>query len=391
MSDFVNWGDHIDDRGKTQYFHGRDNILNAFRIRLKYAADDRSKGTTFLIQAAPGAGKSALLHECAGVAEKDGWKAAEIPLSALWDVPTLLDALGRGEETKKRGSWSGGIKGRLGVLSALTVGARINYKSRKITAPRDTIQVLQSGEGWLVLLLDEAQVLAKRTPGEHAAHVTILLDAIHNGKLGRPVMLAVAGLSSTKEAFRKFGVSRFKANCYAELGPLKPEAERKVIADWLQMEGLARGDIRPWMEAIRQETHGWPQHIASYAQPAALQVRADRRRMTPAGLEAVLETGRDQRAKYYRSRLDGLPERHRQAIAQAFAAARADSTQTDSVILDCIQDVCREPGEAQETFDKALAQGVIDNRNGRFVIPVPSMHDWLLENYGPDRGEFLPD
>ncbi len=124
-----------------------------------------------------------------------------------------------------------GIKGRLGVLSALTVGARINYKSRKITAPRDTIQVLQSGEGWLVLLLDEAQVLAERTPSEHAAHVTILLDAIHNGKLGRPVMLAVAGLSSTKEAFRKFGVSRFKANCYAELGPLKPEAERKVIAD----------------------------------------------------------------------------------------------------------------------------------------------------------------
>ena len=52
------------DRGASKYFHGRRQILRDFR-KLAERAIQAKSGTTFLIQGAPGAGKTALLAECA--------------------------------------------------------------------------------------------------------------------------------------------------------------------------------------------------------------------------------------------------------------------------------------------------------------------------------------
>lgn len=87
------WADDIDDRGKTEYFHGREEVLGAFRKRLQFTVDDSTKGTTFLIQAAPGAGKSALLYECARRAGKRGWETLKINTKALWDTDAMCQLL----------------------------------------------------------------------------------------------------------------------------------------------------------------------------------------------------------------------------------------------------------------------------------------------------------
>ena len=51
------------DRGPAKYFHGRKQILHDFN-ELVERATQADSGTTFLIQGAPGAGKTALLYEC---------------------------------------------------------------------------------------------------------------------------------------------------------------------------------------------------------------------------------------------------------------------------------------------------------------------------------------
>lgn len=38
-------------------------------------------------------------------------------------------------------------------------------------------------------------------------------------------------------------------------------------------------------------------------------------------------------------------------------------------------------GQADKLFRRAARQGAIDERRGRYVIPVPSMQDWLVSNY----------
>ena len=138
----------------------------------------------------------------------------------------------------------------------------------KFKLPGHTPQsIIARGKAPLLLILDEAQELgqwkgAERTQENHEL-VQTFLDRIHNGKLAsRPVMLIAGGLGTTKQAFKNMGVSRLKTNCYVDLEPLKPEEERKVIVDWLQLEGKAKGDPLPWIDAIAAEPHGWPQHIA---------------------------------------------------------------------------------------------------------------------------------
>ena len=376
MSDSDRRSPNIEDRGEAKYFHGRKGILADFKERLEFAEQDPKKGTTFLVQAAPGAGKSALLHKCAGIAEEKGWTIVNLRAKSLWDAASLGKSLGLARELKEKE-----ITWRHGYPSL------IQRESRTLPAPPDTLDIIEMSRKPLLLLLDEAQRLHKRIPrlrGDQLDDATEFVKSVHNGGIESPVMLAVAGLSATADAFEDLGVSRFKANCYVELGPLKPEAERRVIEDWLKKEGRAKGDPMPWIDAIVRETHGWPQHVAAYAQAAALQIRTDKRAMTPQGLQAVLEAGRWQRTKFYEIRAKGLDEHHRAAIAEAFVSVRKDQTQSKKAIMESLVKAVGKH-EADTVFKRALRKGVLDHRNGRYVIPIPSMRRWFIDNYYIER------
>ena len=211
-----------------------------------------------------------------------------------------------------------------------------------------------------------------------------LLTAIHNGRTERPVMLVAAGLSATKRAFKDMGVSRFKDNCYVELGPLKEEAEREVIKDWLKKEGRAKGDPTPWIDAIVQKTHGWPQHVAAYAESAAIHLRATGRQMTPAKLKEVLKVGEMKRIKFYKSRADGIMRKERQCIARAMANVETDGTIDKDGVIASLREVCSAE-KAEEVFAMALGNGIFDLQGDSYVIPIPSMRRWFIANYFIER------
>ena len=99
------------ERGEARYFHGRVKILDDFKELLGRAKAGNS-GTSILIQAAPGAGKTALLHECARLARVQRWQTAKIQLDALWDPTTLLQSLGRKKDAKQKESgWRRKLEG----------------------------------------------------------------------------------------------------------------------------------------------------------------------------------------------------------------------------------------------------------------------------------------
>ncbi len=81
------------ERGEVRYFHGRVKILDDFKELLGRAKAGNS-GTSILIQAAPGAGKIALLHRCAKLAENTGWEAVRVNTRAFWDTDTMYQSLG---------------------------------------------------------------------------------------------------------------------------------------------------------------------------------------------------------------------------------------------------------------------------------------------------------
>ncbi len=65
------WIDELD-RGPVKCFHGRKEELHKFQKRLEHATA-RNSGTIFVIQAPPGAGKTALLDQYKKMAEKNVW------------------------------------------------------------------------------------------------------------------------------------------------------------------------------------------------------------------------------------------------------------------------------------------------------------------------------
>ena len=358
------------DRGPAKYFHGREQILRDFGKILRYSKQNKW-GTTFLIQGAPGAGKTALLYKCEQLAEKRKWEVAQISSLAFWNHTELRSCLG------SKGLWmlTGGSL-QIGAGGFGKIGGTVNRESEAI------LKRIQSGKKPLLLILDEAQTLGMEDefPAGKSGTVRHVLNAIHNGKLGKPVILLAAGLGPTTKAFGTLGISRFAKRCRVELGALGKEAERAVLHDWLTKDGNATGNTTAWIDAIAKETHGWPQHILSYIDPALDQLHADKGVMTADGLATVLEAGRALRTAYYRGRVEDFDEEHLQSFAKVLVDVPLGGSTTRSAIL---PPLTQEYGldEAKELFRRAEEKGIIDRREGRYVVPIPSMHDWLVSNY----------
>ncbi len=357
------------DRGPAKYFHGRKEILSNFNELTERAVQAKS-GTTFLIQGAPGAGKTALLEECEKMAKDQGWKTAKIDPPALWDPEALRDFLGL-----RKFSITGGSL-QLGPKNVASAAITVELTSRTIG------KILRKGKQPLLLTLDEAQTLGTTSapPSDQTRTVTNVLKAIHNGNLNYPVILMAAGLGTTVDAFESLGISRFSGKCFVELGALSKESERAVIHDWLKKDGGAKGDPEEWIDAIAQETHGWPQHILSYVEPAGRQLDAKKKAMTTEGLNAVLEAGRVFRSRYYERRADGISRKQRRSLAKLIAdVPLGEGLDKEDIMASLAQEYG--PDEAKKLFRKTLHRGILHRHGGIYAVPIPSMQDWLVSNY----------
>ncbi|MXZ16864.1 MAG: ATP-binding protein [Rhodothermaceae bacterium] len=364
--------DYVADRGPARYFHGRERILSNFNKLVKESVEAQG-GSTFLIQGAPGAGKTALLDQCEKHAKACEWDVTNIGVGALWDPNNLLASLGLGEKYKgTERSTQIGFKNFLGW----------GFKS---TRPQSTVKdILNNGNTPLLLILDEAQALGdeKVPPDNHRSTAIEVLEAIHNGKLERPVILLAAGLGTTKTAFGSLRISRFKGGCFVELGALGKEAERAVLQDWLIKEGGAKGNPTAWIDAIAQKTHGWPQHITAYADAAAKQIRKDNGDMTSTGMEAVYRLGMERRDAYYKQRVNGISRKERFSLARLVKNVPIrDGLDKEDIEATLSQEYG--PDKAQDLFNRVLERGVLHSQDGVYTIPIPSMHNWLVSNYVP--------
>lgn len=370
----------IPDRGPARYFHGRKKILRNFNELLQYASE-KTWGTIFLIQGAPGAGKSALLHECEKLAESSGWKTSRIHAPALWDLDELSQSL---DSRRKLNVEGGAAKIAIPGIAEAGVSAEL---------PPQTVEgLLQKGKAPLLLILDEAQVLGttNRPSGEQAKIASNVLDVVHNGTLGRPVVLIAGGLGTTLKSFEELGISMFAEDCFVELGALSRKSERAVIQDWLNKEGRAKGDPTAWIDAIAKETQGWPRHVQSYSKRAADYLEARDGTMTVNGLRAVLKAGQKGRAVYYKQRVDRFRGDQIRCLAMSMAGVPQGKP---AEFKDIMSLLVNEYGEskAKELFDRFIEKGLLEESGIGYAVPIPSMHTWLTEEYASEKIEFQPD
>ena len=367
------------DRGPAPFFHGREEIIDNFKTVL---GDSKAlkDGTTFMIQGAPGAGKTALLDVLSNYAKKWGWKTVHIPPSALWNQHELSPLLRKKSGRQITGLGAGGSIANI-VSANLSVG--IKPSSHTI------IKLLRKQKKPLLLTLDEAQTLGLKdaVPPEMKGIVISVLKQIHNGDLGKPVMLLTGGLGTTKAAYGSLGISRFEGDCTVQLGRLDKKSECAVIRDWLIKDGRAKGDPHIWIKSIAEHAHGWPQHIMSYIKPAVEYLKSTNHLMTDEGLEFVLAKGAKYRKMYYQTRADDIDKKKRQILAKIFADVPLGETMYLEDIMSVLENEYT-PEVAEKLFKKALERGIIDERkDGDYGIPIPSFHTWLVDEYAKGKSQ----
>ncbi len=329
-------------------------------------------GTTVMIQAAPGAGKTALLTECARLARARRWQIAEIDPDGLYNPAELSSALRLPLPPKRQEA---------------TKGGNLQFLHGTFTSEYHlpgSLDILKSGRAPLLLLMDEAQRLMTTippSPHQYFINATKFLNAIHNGKIkDRPVILLAAGLGATAQAFKRLKISRFDPDCKINLGMLKKETTRAVLRNWIEKDGRAKGDTDPWIDVIAEATHGWPQHIMTYVWAALRQLEAADGKMTSEGLKTVMEEGRKGRTGSYEARVEEFESQELRCIARAVADVKpGERIRKEDIVDSLLHEFSRD--KVEEVFTLALHKGMLDKWKNDYVIPIPSMHEWLISSY----------
>ena len=363
-------------RGPTDYFHGRDEIINSFLRALDHYQSSVG-GSIFLIKGPPGAGKTALMSELSKHAESIGYTIVDnITPSALHDPAAMAKRLGV-PCTPRRDS-GGGINAKIVSLFR---------KKETVEQPSvvDIIRKAASSNG-LLLVLDEAQHIADlASPSSVKVKTTSTLNMLHNGHVGYPVILLAGGLGTTEMAFESLGVSRIEDDLRVRLGALDAFSTRAVLEDNLRHRCGMESPPAGWILTLAKQTHGWPHHIMCYVEAVRQVITEGGEKPTQAALERVLEVGKAYQLAYYETRAHGINRDQRSLIADLFADQPIGATITQRSLMDSLmENHSRE--DAVEVFRRALRQGILDEHtNGDYAIPIPSMQTWLVSEYVPDK------
>ena len=373
----------LDDRGATNYFYGREPILKSFKDLLT-KSEEISGGSTFLVQGPPGIGKTALLAECWEKAAEAGWHVAEIDPDDLWDADKLQETLGLPPEKR---TVSHTVEGGGTLDLNLVKGEAKRRKTSVVDTYRATpLGLIKKAGEPLLLILDEAQHLGEdsKITGEYKDDVRYLLKKIHNGGVGKSVILLAGGLGMTHAAFRALGISRMKEKCKFDMEPLEKEEERLIIRDWLEKTGEATEDVTHWIDTITTETYRWPRHVDSYARNAARLIRDNHGKMTEDLLRSVMEEGRENRMEYYKGRLEDFTAKECRSFARILLASSGEGGIEQEVAVDQL-DKEYGAGEGAELFFRAIRRGVfhIEETTKLYSAPIPSLREYIVQNFPP--------
>ena len=206
-----------------------------------------------------------------------------------------------------------------------------------------------------------------------------------------PVVLVAGGLGTSQKVFKSFGIRRFRRGRVHQLGALDPIYACAVIHDWLVNDGGAPKDhpyLGHWIDTMAAECHGWPQHLQVYAQHAAGWLKYHSGELTSEVPPVVLAEARKDRQEYYDGRVAELEDPDRVILANMVRDKGKGGTLLKKEVVAAFTEG-RTRAQAEQLFDQLLHKGVVTG-TGRYHIPIPSMHDWLVEQYAEPMPIRLP-
>lgn len=413
------WIDDADraDVGRDAFFAGREGEFDAFRRGVRGLANRRVGGGTIVFQGAPGAGKTALMHECVEAVRRHStaaapWIAVQVGTRALEWPEAVLAAMGRELELELErlsGDAPRGVGDRLsdwlGALAEMGKnlsergfgfgGAHLGPARRAPESPEyPAEEILRgaskplSGAG-IVVFVDEAQNIR----GGHDGPAADLVQALHEGRTGLSLLPVFFGLGNTRKVLSDLGVSRLADERLVEMGRMS-DAEvaeslnRAFDAYDLAPPGPGRDE---WIDVLADEAMGWPQHLSRMAVAAGRVLATNGGDLGRDHLDAAVLAGRAAKVRYYEMLLERAPlaaDVYRRLGEAARKVGREWLSRSE--IGHIAESELNAAGMSPADFvNRSLRAGVLSGKparpagpNGpalpeRYALPAPSLGDYL--------------
>jgi len=367
--------------GPDPYFVGRESEIAMFLQALELTAANNGNGSagkdeTLLVQGPPGAGKTALLEECAALAaQRPDCAVVRVLPEELGSARGLIEAIDRA----------------VGVPAPTRLGRALHERGWQVgpvgvppspARPESMAALMKTHEGaWkdrvILLLVDEAQNIPS-----NASQARAVISYLHGACRKARILLACCGLGNTQDKLAELGVSRLARERLTTLQPLAVEQAEESLRRVFSTCGVAgaAGERQRWLKTLASLSLGWPQHLRAIAAVALEHLAARRMNVSDGSLDAVAQAAREARERYYDQRLSGVAlwrPAYRE-IAEALRRAEAPHLRLDRIAEIARTHLARWNEPLHTFIANSLRAGVLGAENSRYSIPIPSFADHLL-------------
>ena len=399
------------DRATPPVFVGRDDIIHAIMDDVISCRTnvDPVRCFTRVIQGAPGAGKTSLLHEIrsrlSGGDETVGpvtvvnLRGSELSISNAIAQSFIAGYVGSNLDVTEEKTTSS-----TGKLDAKLLSVDRQWTSREKGLEQ---QIQSAGSVWTairqnspsidiendvcLLLVDETQAVADHD-GSNESHITNIATALHCGfqeTAGLKIVPIFAGLSNTKSVLADCGVSRVPEDSSTNLGSLSQDETEELVNRWLRQESfgfdalVADADIQRVSQMIAVASEGWPRHVTTYLRALSGSILdAGLRDRGIVDLNEVFEQGHNSRLNFYNARLDSADLDRYVGVICAAAKGSISGVVSNEQLDILAKDVLgMSQIDSVAMRKRAIRAGVLeeDRTSGldSLKFPIPSFHTYM--------------
>ncbi len=405
----ANWA-NLGEREDPVAFAGRTQEIALAIRQLTTWRRGSASGRTVVAQGAPGAGKTALLHEIARELPERLPGAKSIYRPTPWNRHSAANVL---LSLADRMMGEAAASFRTTEATETSVGARAvaaaHVDRSRTTAPPalaswDDFHTLFSPKAEqakpTLLLVDEIQRMGDDEES------TDLLYHLHD-QTTFPVVLVCGGLSTSAMRLTGVGLSRLNEANILHIDALTIEEAEQSLEESLRITAEDLGGIAghpdQWARQLAPATQGWPQHVTCHLRAAAeAMLESGRVAFDDDNLRRALARAQDNMQRYYNRRLDAscTNESIVFAIHEAIRVGhihRTDAMALVDVVRARLGPYAREDHDRHferpgDCVDRLLYAGIIAYANGSISsplsIPIPSMAAHIADRVpGKEREE----
>ncbi len=381
---------------------------------LRIAQDSAGKAKfTRIVQGAPGAGKSSLLHEMQRrwTGEADTPRVVEVSSEAvIQNTSGVIKAI-MAAGTVERPTWSTILRERFRKIRAIGgsvagYGLSAEFNIYDSTGLVSEAMEEERNHPWLhtvILAVDEAQALQ----GDPASIPACFLREIHNGRTGLPINLVLAGLSDTDARAEAMNLTRERT--VHEVAPLELVQTQRFIRGLALYFGLDISRHETYLDALAEPCDGWPRHLRHAGVALAKETERTDGVMDHMDWRAMERHVRTMRQRYYGKQTSRTMRRSHRLLAEILRDIPVSSDETDVTDVDIIDHMNhihrqREGGgsiawtlprgrDAHWFLSHLIHQGVLyESGSGYIHSPIPSFRTFLMEKgKGWEGRAFTPD